>query len=266
MYNNYENKEFVMSKKNLNGLKELAKHSVERALHYDFMALCEDIKSAYVSDSKIANIFYGAENGLIKGRLDSEYMEDYIPYSSKKFTNVFPGYTYIEHHQAEKPKKEFEFGDKLTEWDSLNVDMSKYLALRFFSLFKIINKLTNPKITANNYNMTNEELAKLGSVLSKALEYQKQLVEEQYDNKLISQKNFDELIAMNKKYKIITEILPDIWNDTKIEHLIQEYKSKNNHLKNAKIKLIKFHAKNEILKAKKQPENDYSTKESHSEL
>ena len=266
MYNNYEDKEYIMLKKNLKGITSIAKSLVKRAKNYDFNALCEDIQSVYVSNDSFLNTLYEVKNGLIKGKLDTEYMEDYIPYSSKKFTNVFPAYTYIKQHKGSKPKKDLRYGDEITDWASLNVDISKYLALQGNVLFEIVHKLVNPKITANNYNITKEEVSKISSVLLKALEYQKQFMQEQYNNKLISQNGFDKYMAENRKHKIVTKLLPDIWNGTRIGLAKREYRSKRNYLKKAKLKLIKFFAKNEKMRVKKQPENDYSAKESHSIL
>ena len=249
-----------MSKKNVKVIKKLARNSLNRALHYDFIALCEDIKSVYVSDDSIANVFYGAENGLIKGDLDSEYMEDYIPYPSKRFTNVFPGYTYIEHHKAKKQTKEFIFADKYTDWDSLNVDMSKYLALQGVCLFEVIAKVFKPKITANNYKISEEDIKKISDILTKAIDYQKQYIEDKFNKNEISKHYYDKYIEKYKYHRVAARILPDVWNKR-----LDDYKAPK-HLKRAKNKLIKFFEKNKKMREKRQPENDYSIREGHSEL
>ncbi len=239
MFEDYKNDEYVMSKKYLNGLKNQANNAVNRALNYDFKALCQEIKSVYANNNTSVNIYYKKTEGLLKGSLDREYYEDYIPYSSKKYVDVFPAYTYTEDHKGIVTDKPVSYKDEITDWKSLNIDMSKYLAFKGKTLFDIIDKISNPKITAKNCNMTKEDVIYLQYILKKALDYQLKFIRQRYSERKVSNQNYLKYMHLYDHYEKTAAMLSLIWESSKIQLAKQKFNTKRNHFKKIKNRLIK---------------------------
>ena len=238
IFQDYQNDEYIMSKKYLNGLKNQANNAVSRALNYDFKALCQDIKSGYVSGNMLVNLYYESTGGLLRGTLDSEYLEDYIPYPSKRFVNVFPAYTYMEDHKGIKTTRPVTYKDEITDWKSLNIDMSKYLAFKGNALFDIVDKISKPKITAKNCNMTKEDIARLKEVLRNALDYQSKLINQRCLEGKVSSKNYLKYMKVYNHYEKAVALLPVIWESSKTQLAKQKFITKRNHFKKIKNRLI----------------------------